>query len=294
MPKKASLFYCCDCLSSINQGEPCAMLPASWHLDQTFVVMRELREGAPKGEVMDRLMRSVRRSFLAACLLASATSAAAALVPWVGGKLVYDSDRDITWVADANLCLTLDNCVNGDAAGGMLWNEAKQWAADLNYLGYRDWRLPTALDLDGSGPCMTFNCTGSEMGHLYHYELGGVSGVDGTSLVGTQGPFINIQSLRYWSSTPFTAGDPPVLIGAWAFGFDGGAQNFEAFGGTDDNLIAWAVRDGRPRGLPEPSNLALLSLGLAGLVVTRLRKRQAKPHRLSRDLPKACGDRSYT
>jgi hypothetical protein len=167
---------------------------------------------------MNRRIRNV----LAVCLTLWISSASAALIPWVGGKLVYDTDRDITWVADANLCLTLGNCVNGDAAGGMLWNDAKQWAADLNYLGYRDWRLPTALNLDGSGPCLTFNCTDSEMGHLYHSELGGATG---TSLVGNQGPFTNIQSVRYWSSTPFLAGVPAVQLGAWAFGFDGGGQH---------------------------------------------------------------------
>jgi hypothetical protein len=217
------------------------------------------------------------RDVLAVCLTLWAAIASAALVPWVGGKLVYDTNRDITWVADANLCLTLGNCVNGDVAGGMLWNDANQWAADLNYLGYRDWRLPTALDLAGSEPCLGFNCSSSEMGHLFYDELGGVAwlpsyvGPPDNPITGNQGPFTNIQSSRYWYETGYAPGVTGTVAG-WYFSFDIGFQGYEAFGGTDDNLAAWAVRDGRPYGLPEPSSLALLAVGLAGLATIRQRK----------------------
>jgi hypothetical protein len=198
-------------------------------------------------------------------------------MPWVGGKLVYDTDRNITWVADANLCTTLGNCVNGDAAGGMVWSDARQWAAELDYLGYRDWRLPTALELSGGAPCSGFNCSGSEMGHLYYAELGGsawlpsYAGNPPDPLIGDQGPFSNIQSSRYWSGTGYAPGGTGN-VAAWVFDFYLGSQALEVFGGTDDNLHAWAVFDGRPRGLPEPTTLALLGLGLAGLAFSRRRK----------------------
>ena len=58
--------------------------------------------------------------------------------------------------------------------GGMTWYQALTWAGGLVYGGFDDWRLPTAMNPDGSGPCPanSFNCTGSEMGHLYYTKLG--------------------------------------------------------------------------------------------------------------------------
>jgi hypothetical protein len=208
----------------------------------------------------------------------------ASLIPFVGGKLIYDTDRDITWVADANLCVTLDDCINADANGGMLWADALQWAANLRYLGFSDWRLPTSLELDGSGPCGPgFNCSGSEMGHLFYSELQNTAGVAWND----PGPFSDIQLARYWSSTPAFVNVSGTVLSAWYFWFDfadpsiglqaAGAQGFEHFGGSDDNLIAWAVRSGRPHGMPEPATLVLLSVGLLVGVFTANRNRRGAP-----------------
>ena len=159
------------------------------------------------------------------------------------GLAVYDNDRDITWVADANLCFTLGNCFNGDAEGGMRWIDALKWAYELDYLGYRDWRLPTALELDGSGPCQGY-CSGSEMGHLFYMELDGTVGAPLSNF----GPFTNIQIgeytqiKRYWSREHIGINSP---VAARTFNFQDGQQGLEAFGGDDDFLFAWAVRDGR-------------------------------------------------
>jgi hypothetical protein len=55
-----------------------------------------------------------------------------------GGGLIYDTDLDITWLQNANY------------AGQMSHEDALQWAEDLVYQGYDDWRLPSALNQDGS------------------------------------------------------------------------------------------------------------------------------------------------
>jgi hypothetical protein len=68
-----------------------------------------------------------------------------------GGGLIYDTDLDITWLQNANYAGTT-----------MYWDEASQWAQDLVYQGYNDWRLPSALNQDGSGPDSTFPYMGGD------------------------------------------------------------------------------------------------------------------------------------
>lgn len=52
----------------------------------------------------------------------------------------------------------------------MSWLDAKAWSASLNIGGITGWRLPTA-DISCSG----YNCSTSEMGHLFYDELGGIA-----------------------------------------------------------------------------------------------------------------------
>src|ERR1035437_7528079 len=80
-----------------------------------------------------------------------------------GGGLIYDSDFNITWQQNANLAATNTFGVSGiSGSGAMTGGTANSWIAAMNaadYLGYSDWRLPTALNQDLSGPCLGFNCT---------------------------------------------------------------------------------------------------------------------------------------
>lgn len=190
----------------------------------------------------------------------TATPARADLEVLQGGLAVYDTDRDITWVADANLCLALGNCVNGNVEGGMRWVDALKWAYELDYLGYRDWRLPSSLELDGSGPCQGY-CSGSEMGHVFYMELDGTAGAPLTNF----GPFTNIQIgeytqiKRYWSREHIGINSP---VAARTFNFQSGQQGLEVFGGDDDFLFAWAVRDGK---IEDASTLADLIDKVSGV-----------------------------
>lgn len=192
---------------------------------------------------------------LAAGLLMSG-AAQAALIDR-GGGLIYDTVLNVTWLQDANYAQTSAY----SATGLMTWSEANAWANQLNYAGTNGWRLPTALNGDGSGPCGGYNCTGSEMGHLYYVDGGLYAWQPITASATLDSLFINLQSYNYWSGTADLAG------GAWRFRTLYGDQADE---GQYFQFYAWAVHDGDVAGsaAPEPATLvlALAGLGLAGLV----------------------------
>lgn len=180
----------------------------------------------------------------------------------------YDTDLDITWLANAN--------VNGP----MTWAAANTWAANLSLTDgvntYDNWRLPTTLQPDSScgsqfvGVSFGFNCTGSEMGHLFYSELGGTAGL---SILTSTDPdlakFTNLQARLYWSAAEFA----PDTGLAWYFHFGNGYQ------GADykyNGFYALAVSPGdvaaaNNNPVPEPQTLALVGLGLLGLAVARRR-----------------------
>lgn len=192
-------------------------------------------------------------------ILGISVSAHAALVD-IGGGLIYDDDRDITWLQDANYAQTSDY----EADGTMTWATAMTWAEDLVYGGYTDWRLPTALNSDGTGPDADYS-NGSEMGHLYYTELGNPAG----GPLSNTGPFINVQPHNYWFGT-VSESDP---FWAWGFQFNDGNQTTHP---AYYQLRAWAVRDGGAPSsvIPEPTTLSLLGLGLVGLVGFRKKERK--------------------
>ena len=192
----------------------------------------------------------------------------AALVSALGGQAVYDTDRDISWVADANLAATntfgLSTGVSlgtypGDSSGvsgiinangTMNWPGALFWIDAMNtanYLGFNDWRLPSTLvpdngctDFDGTlrTDSRGWDCTGSEMGHLFYDEFGATRL---TSVLTTGTPtelakFSNVQSAHYWSGSELSSSN------AWDFNFLSGFQrNFSV---KNVSNFAWAVRSG--------------------------------------------------
>ena len=186
----------------------------------------------------------------AAAMVVLSGAAQAALVSRAGGTMIYDTTLNITWLSDWNYAQTS----GVDADGLMDRLTAKNWADNLVYGGYDDWRLPTSLNADGTGPCEGFNCSGSEMGHMFYNNWGASAGSDFS--IGTNATnlalFSNVQSDFYWSGTEYA----PSSSGAWRF------YTFNGFQSLDFAriflLYAVAVLPGDVAArVPEPQTLAL-------------------------------------
>ncbi len=199
-------------------------------------------------------MKTMKHYFPILLLLAGmglASTAEAALISRLGGLAVYDTDRNITWLANAN--------VNGT----MNWTAANAWAAGLNVGGYTGWRLPTA-----DPTCINYNCTNSELGHLYYTEGGLTQGQNITSSAVLPSFFSNMQNAVYWG-TEF-APNPGF---AWIFSSYGGSQYYYSKG---TGYYAWAVRSGDVGGggsVPEPGIIALMGIGALAWAGTRQKRR---------------------
>jgi hypothetical protein len=136
-----------------------------------------------------------------------------------GNGLIYDTDLNITWY--------------DYLAEGRPWQQAKDWAEDLsitvNGTTYTDWRLPSALNQNGSGPNDGYYVTGSEMGHLFYTELGNIGyydvnwqGQSGYGLVNS-GPFAHLTNFAYWYGELAPA--PNTDNEAWYFAVFFGRQS---------------------------------------------------------------------
>jgi hypothetical protein len=205
--------------------------------------------------------------FLLAALLYSVPSAFGdSLSP--DGLLVYDNGLQIYWMQNAN------------PLGMKTWQEAYNWADQLKYGGYDDWRLPATTDgdwgYDRNNIQTRYNVTASELGHLFYnsLKLQGKKAPNGTenTIYGLDSgvtPFINLQSGYYWlgplSKTLAQDGDPM----AWIFDFQYGAQFLAT---ADTFAYAIAVRSAAP--VPEPSAALLFLAGLFGISRCRNERRR--------------------
>jgi hypothetical protein len=206
-----------------------------------------------------------------------------------GGGLIYDSVLNITWLQDANYAKT--SGYNND--GLMTWNQAKTWAANIEYFDtvrnvtWTEWRLPHILPINASNYNLKYlndgstdegsnisapgtiyaGNTGSEMAYMFYnnlhnisyWDLAGNGGQTGWGLQNTF-PFINLQANPpYWSSFA----DPDLSNMVWFFEFNGGYQTANYI---DRTYYAWAVRDGDVAPVPLPSAIWLFGSGLAGII----------------------------
>lgn len=200
------------------------------------------------------------------------TNAAQAALVDRGGGMIYDTDRNITWLKDANYARTSGY----DADGLMTWSQAMTWAGNLSYGGYSDWRLPTTLQPDATcstqsgGVSNGYNCTGSEIGHLFYTELGGVAGQSITTTHNTNYNLLqNVWPYFYWSGTEYA----PNTGAAW--GFDTGYGWQGPYNKISEGYV-WAVRPGDVAAVPAPTAVWLFGSGLLGLIGVAQRKQRVE------------------
>lgn len=251
-------------------------------------------------------------SLLAAlvCVTLSGTSHAALQGRDLDGNLVtseayYDTDLNITWLADANYAKT-----SGYSADGLMdVHRANYWATNLsivdavNNITYDNWRLPTVNPLNGiwyvvnygggypsfigGGQDAGYNISApgsayagsiaSEMAFMFYNNLGNSAAFtlagDATDCRWTEacldnvGPFSNLQNNAYWSSSTFDGAGR-----WWLFDMRGGNQEQINYA---ENFYAWAVSDGDVgiAAIPEPETYAMMLAGL-GLVGAATRRRR--------------------
>ena len=195
-----------------------------------------------------------------------------------GNGMIYDDVLEITWLQDANYAMT-----SGDDADGLMdWQQANDWAAQLDFGGYNDWRLPSANLINADDPC-SLSCNlgyngNSEMGHMYYNNLGNVGMLDSNGNLqpgygltnsdfidggnGSTASILNIQEAHYWLAEE-------NFIFAWFFDTADGNQYFE---GQITNSYAWAVRDGDVSAVPVPAAAWLFGSALVGLAGVKRRK----------------------
>jgi hypothetical protein len=175
--------------------------------------------------------------------------AEASLVASEDGATVYDTVKDVTWLANADLAKSNSFGVRGiNPDGSMGWTIAQEWIAAMNaanYLGSNHWSLPATQLPDDTCSQMPkaaafgYGCVGSQMGQLYYHELGGVKG----STIELQhdtayGLFNNFQPYLYWSLTLWTR----VPNSAFSFSFGNGFQGTNVFVNA---MYAMAVAPGK-------------------------------------------------
>jgi hypothetical protein len=260
--------------------------------NSSLAVTRECSSGNRNYIKTEKSNMNIRTTLIASSLVASSLVSGAAQAALQGRDLdgslatfeaYYDTDLDITWLANANM------------NGQMTWADANTWAANLSFTDgvnvYDNWRLPTTTDtgtagcnLDYSGTDCGWNVdpASSEMAHLFFTELGNLSfytttgavggayaeGANPNSTLDNVGPFTNFQSYVYWSGTEY-APDP---ANAWNFSTLYGYQNNGTANVEGNSLYALAVHPGDVAAVPEAETYALMLAGL-GLIGWRARRR---------------------
>lgn len=192
-------------------------------------------------------MKKAVSSITLLALLGIGGAAHASLTASADGKFIYDSDLNITWLADANFAFT-----NGDQTNGtMNWEGANSWASNLNVDNHGDWRLPSV----------------NEMDHLFWVELGGTLDTPiSTNHNKNYDLFQNIEG-RYWSSEA----DPNNSSKALNFVFNGFVYNNGNSFSEDKHTGYYAMAVTPGSIVPEPETYAMLMAGL-GLLGWRMRK----------------------
>lgn len=219
-------------------------------------------------------MSHLRVTLVSFVLLSLPLSTNAALIPQLGGDVLFDDDLNIVYLADMRLAASQDFGVQNIGVNGeMNWFTANNFIAAMNafdggngWLGINNWRMPDTLVPDPScdltsnnqTPSFGFDCTGSEMGHLYYVEFGLERNTNAGDAAAEAGFKNLLTGFFYWSATEATGG-------AYDFSFAGGSQATLSKGFSNQVLPVANV-------IPVPAAAWLFGSGL--LALAGLRRRQ--------------------
>lgn len=217
----------------------------------------------------------------ASCLLITSLTtmpSSAALLSALEGAGVYDTEGDVTWLADPMHIQSSGYDVDGLAT----YSLAQTFVGFLNstfYLGFNNWRLPVAdpsgagctEDTAGAVPSLSptgYNCTGGELGNLFYAKLSGTAGEPlSTSLDPDITLFDSIPDGTFWTSTENPDNSSEVFTLATVNGIQSILSKNFTFG------RAWILRDGGSDTVDEVAVIpvpAAAWLFLSALGITRL------------------------
>jgi hypothetical protein len=191
-----------------------------------------------------------------------------------GSGLIYCDVLDVTFLQYASP----SNLPPLVGPAQLSWDKAINWVENFTYYDsvrdiiWRDWRLPSAMNKDGTGPDTGY-VRNSELGHLFYSELNNPEGGYIEHLYINWGPFIyphSPNSAGYWLETEYL----DDLSQAWTFSFSDGGQKYLS---KDATLRLWAVRDGDVSNpIPLPSTILLLGPALTVLSAYEWRNQRKK------------------
>lgn len=206
----------------------------------------------------------------------------ATLVTRLNGQAVYDTDINVTWLANANLAATNTFGVSDiDSQGYMNWYKAQSWIEAMNqanYLGFNDWRLPNTSD---ECSVTTFICEKNEMSHLRNNEIISSYSPHIDFITATKvGAFTNIQDditaprnhaylPSYWTNTSVSTNQ------SLAYDYVIYNDHQHAYLKIAHWSHVWAVRTGDVAAVPIPTPVGLLMSGIV-LLGLATKKRVSK------------------
>lgn len=200
-----------------------------------------------------------------------------------GNGMIYDTATNLTWLQDANYARTSGY----DADGLMTWDEAMQWAENLVFGGFDDWRLPISRPVNG----ITFDVSGltysgsidvgynidsqySEFASLFN-ALDAIPAFDIFGYnnwpygISSDQPIVNVLPWdAYFTGTRVILPDSGSPNGVFIFGLNNGMQHVSW---RNSLRAALAVREGDvlppTSPIPEPYTPLLMGIGLIVLFI---------------------------